>query len=112
MTAKVVAITVGIMNSKANILQVIADPRFDLPQYKMPRPAESGKPAKPPVQGWRSLVRSELLSVARFWLFYPWLIAYLLWIGVHRLFAFFLRSAFLFRTVFLLSFAYLHPTSS
>jgi hypothetical protein len=51
-------------------------------------------------------------SVAKSWLFYPWLIAYLLGIGVHRLLAFLLQSACLFQTVVLLFFVYLHPTAS
>ena len=41
------------------------------PKRKMPPSAESGKCAKPLAQAWQSLVRSELLSVTRFWLFYP-----------------------------------------
>jgi hypothetical protein len=41
------------------------------PKRKMPPSVESGKPAKPPAWASRSPVRSELLSVARFWLFYP-----------------------------------------
>jgi hypothetical protein len=50
--------------------------------------------------------------LAKSWLFYPWLIAYQLRIGVHLLLAFLLQSACLFQTVVPLWFAYLHPTAS
>jgi hypothetical protein len=83
------------------------------PKRKMPPSAESGKRAKAARVGLAITGPiGELLSVARFWLFYPSLIAYLLGIGVHRLFAFLLQSACLFQTVVLLSFAYLHLTAS
>ena len=56
MTTRVVAIAVGTTNSKAIILQVIADLALTYPERKMPFPAESRKCAKrrslkPPREG-------------------------------------------------------------
>ena len=65
------AMVVQMTNLKAAVLSVIANLALTSPERKMPPSAESGKWAKPPVQAWRSLVRSDLQSVARFWLFFP-----------------------------------------